>query len=188
MLKSTIILAVAISQLLELATSENGYSRDVPSNQLQYPGTQFSGYQYGNEEDLMVGSVPGIPGRDYPTYAFPPDTSFRCQDQRFPGYYADPEARCQVFHICQTVCDWWNHVDCARAREFYSINEVIQRAMEEATQRLLYEAAQRAREQYESGYNYRNPLLNGANGYYADRDQGTGSNQIAPNRQYLPSN
>lgn len=60
MLKSTIILAVAISQLLELATSENGYSRDVPSNQLQYPGTQFSGYQYGNEEDLMVGSVPGI--------------------------------------------------------------------------------------------------------------------------------
>lgn len=150
----------------------------------------------------------GVPGRDYPTYAFPPDTSFRCQDQRFPGYYADPEARCQVFHICQTgnrkdsflcpngtlfnqeflVCDWWNHVDCARAREFYSINEVIQRAMEEATQRLLYEAAQRAREQYESGYNYRNPLLNGANGYYADRDQGTGSNQIAPNRQYLPSN
>ena len=52
-----------------------------------------------------------------------------------PGYYADEEAECQVFHICAAeeakysflcpngtifnqeyfICDWWFNVDCAES-------------------------------------------------------------------------
>lgn len=76
--------------------------------------------------------VPGIPGVDYPTYTPDtiPETSFDCKQQERPGYYSDPEARYQVFWICQAdgradrfvcpigtlfsqnyfVCDWWYNV------------------------------------------------------------------------------
>ena len=41
------------------------------------------------------GSVPGIPGEDYPVLAAPPDTVFTCEGKVNGGYYADAEARCQ---------------------------------------------------------------------------------------------
>lgn len=38
----------------------------------------------------------GAAGVDYPTYSeVPPGLAFTCTD-RIPGYYADPEAQCQV--------------------------------------------------------------------------------------------
>ena len=46
-----------------------------------------------------------IPGEDYPIFAFPPDTSFVCDGQPAPGYYSDPEADCQSFHICANLGD-----------------------------------------------------------------------------------
>ena len=95
-------------------------------------------------------------GEDYPIYASPPETSFGCDGyievQSFfenhvwvdvycpvlQGYYADPEAECQAFHICANfgdanlvkysflcpngtlfnqqyfICDWWFNVDCSQ--------------------------------------------------------------------------
>ena len=41
------------------------------------------------------GSVPGIPGEDYPVLSAPPDTAFTCEGKVNGGYYADAEARCQ---------------------------------------------------------------------------------------------
>ena len=65
------------------------------------------------------------------------------------GYYADPEAECQAFHICTAdgagglakysflcpngtlfnqnyfICDWWFNFDCATAEELYSLNDEI---------------------------------------------------------------
>ena len=65
------------------------------------------------------------------------------------GYYADPEADCQAFHICTAdgqgglskysflcpngtvfnqnyfICDWWFNFDCSTAEELYSLNEDI---------------------------------------------------------------
>lgn len=65
------------------------------------------------------------------------------------GYYADPEADCQVFHICTAdgqgglakysflcpngtvfnqnyfICDWWFNFDCAEAEGLYSLNDDI---------------------------------------------------------------
>ena len=59
----------------------------------------------------------------------------------FPGYYADDQAGCQMFHVCDEIlvssflcpvgslfsqklltCDWWNKVDCSSAKKFYAIN------------------------------------------------------------------
>ncbi|MPC20189.1 hypothetical protein E2C01_013121 [Portunus trituberculatus] len=60
------------------------------------------------------------------------------------GFYADPETRCQVFHICnyntgiknicpngtifsqeQFTCRWWNEVNCEQAESFYELNNQI---------------------------------------------------------------
>ena len=94
-------------------------------------------------------SVPGVPGEDYPIFSEVPDTSFSCDGQVEGGYYADPEAECQAFHICGSdgnggltkysflcpngtlfnqqyfVCDWWFNVDCSLAEQFYTLNDQI---------------------------------------------------------------
>ncbi|XP_045112967.1 uncharacterized protein LOC123505565 [Portunus trituberculatus] len=69
------------------------------------------------------------------------ETSFSCQDRPY-GYYADVEAECQVFHICNNnakwsfrcpnqtlfnqqylVCDYQANVDCGVAASLYTIND-----------------------------------------------------------------
>lgn len=105
----------------------------------------------GGDDNLAMleKSVPGIPGEDYPIYAEVPETAFACDGQVDGGYYADPEADCQVFHICTAdgqgglakysflcpngtvfnqnyfICDWWFNFDCAEAEGLYSLNEEI---------------------------------------------------------------
>ena len=94
-------------------------------------------------------TIPGTPGEDYPIYAVPPETSFTCDGQVDGGYYGDPEAECQAFHICSNdgnsglskfsflcpngtlfqqqyfVCDWWFNVDCSTTEDFYGLNDEI---------------------------------------------------------------
>merc|ERR1712025_1515372 len=114
-----------------------------------------------DEEDPIAAleeAIPGAPGEDYPIYATPPETSFLC-DGYIQGYYADPEAECQAFHVCADValtgdltkysflcpngtlfnqqyfiCDWWFNVDCSAAEEFYSLNEDIAAAAAAASE------------------------------------------------------
>merc|ERR1739845_111856 len=97
----------------------------------------------------LAGTIPGVPGEDYPIYSEVPETAFACDGQVDGGYYADPEAECQVFHICTAdgagglvkysflcpngtlfnqnyfVCDWWFNFDCSTAEELYSLNDEI---------------------------------------------------------------
>merc|ERR1712106_631318 len=104
----------------------------------------------------LEGTIPGSPGEDYLIFSSPPETSFLC-DGFIEGYYADPEAECQAFHICANfgsddltkysflcpngtlfnqqyfICDWWFNVDCSQAEEFYSLNEDVAAAMAAAT-------------------------------------------------------
>jgi len=47
-----------------------------------------------------MNSIPGTPGEDYPIFSEVPESEFSCSGQKVGGYYADPEAQCQVFHIC----------------------------------------------------------------------------------------
>lgn len=89
-------------------------------------------------------AIPGQPGADYPIYTEIPKTSFDCKNQQLPGYYADVEAQCQVFHICalnrtfdflcpngtifsqeHLVCVWWNQFDCNSAPALFGNNANI---------------------------------------------------------------
>jgi len=107
-------------------------------------------------------AIPGQPGEDYPVYSVPPETSFSC-DGYIEGYYADPEAECQTFHICANdgiggllkysflcpngtifnqqyfICDWWFNVDCSQAEDYYALNEEVAAAAAASTaaQKLL---------------------------------------------------
>ena len=108
-----------------------------------------SQYAGGAGGDNLEEVIPGIPGDDYPIFAEVPDTSFFCDGQTDGGYYSDPEAECQAFHICAGdgtggltkysflcpngtlfnqqyfVCDWWFNVDCSLAKQFYILNDQI---------------------------------------------------------------
>jgi hypothetical protein len=110
-----------------------------------------AGGDAGSEDPLaaLAGNIPGTPGEDYPILAEVPETAFSCEGQVDGGYYADPEAKCQVFHICTAdgqgglakysflcpngtifnqnyfICDWWFNFDCAEAEGLYSKNEEI---------------------------------------------------------------
>ncbi|XP_070509537.1 spidroin-2-like isoform X2 [Chironomus tepperi] len=95
----------------------------------------------------LADALPGEPGRDYPIFATAPETGFSCDDKHY-GYYADIEARCQVFHICANtagsskgfeflcpngtlfnqrffVCDWYMNVDCEGSDKYYNLNDLI---------------------------------------------------------------
>ena len=98
---------------------------------------------------MLEKAVPGVPGEDYPIYAEVPESGFACDGQVDGGYYADPEAECQVFHICTNdgqgglskysflcpngtvfnqnyfICDWWFNFDCSTAEDLYSLNDEI---------------------------------------------------------------
>jgi len=112
----------------------------------------------GLSEELaaLAEAIPGQPGEDYPVYSVPPDTSFSC-DGKIEGYYGDPEADCQSFHICANdgiggllkytflcpngtifnqqyfICDWWFNVDCSLTEEYYYLNEEVAAAAAAAT-------------------------------------------------------
>ena len=114
-------------------------------------------------------SIPGVPGEDYPILSEVPETAFTCDGQVDGGYYADPEAECQAFHICASdgnggltkysflcpngtlfqqqyfVCDWWFNVDCSLAEEFYGLND------ENAAEREANSPAGAGGDQYQGG-------------------------------------
>merc|ERR1712002_798296 len=97
----------------------------------------------------LAANIPGVPGEDYPIFAEVPESGFSCEGQVDGGYYADPEAECQAFHICTAdgagglakysflcpngtlfnqnyfICDWWFNFDCSTAEELYSLNDEI---------------------------------------------------------------
>ena len=90
-----------------------------------------------------------MPGEDYPIFSVVPETSFLCDGQVDGGYYGDPEAECQSFHICAAdgtggltkysflcpngtlfnqqyfICDWWFNVDCSLTTDLYYLNEEV---------------------------------------------------------------
>lgn len=116
------------------------------------PGQNYPGQRFGPGFDDDTGAyeggdysaIPGTPDIDYPILTEIPRTGFRCDAQAYPGYYADTETRCQVFHVCANnntydflcpngtifsqqdfVCVWWNQFDCSAAPELYRINAAI---------------------------------------------------------------
>eukprot|EP00096_Caligus_rogercresseyi_P012415 TRINITY_DN5196_c0_g1_i1.p1 TRINITY_DN5196_c0_g1~~TRINITY_DN5196_c0_g1_i1.p1 ORF type:complete len:268 (-),score=106.20 TRINITY_DN5196_c0_g1_i1:51-854(-) len=155
LIASTLIGAVLSDKFGGGAPPLNQYG----SAQSQYGGGALSGYGQEEEDPLaaLAESIPGVPGEDYPIYSEVPETSFLCEGQVDGGYYADPEAECQAFHICTAdsagglakysflcpngtlfnqeyfICDWWFNFDCAQAEELYARNEEIAAEREAAS-------------------------------------------------------
>lgn len=84
---------------------------------------------------ILAQSQPGVA---YPNYRDLPQTNFDCNSKKQPGFYADQDAQCQVFHRCDIngnhtaylcvnttvfnqltlICDYFFNVDCTRSKEF----------------------------------------------------------------------
>ncbi|EFN79506.1 uncharacterized protein LOC105187756 [Harpegnathos saltator] len=171
--------------------AHEGYPNARPSEQLSYE----QGYNHQDPHDQLGGDeISGVAGKDYPVFREVPQTRFECEQQQYPGYYADPEAECQAFHICQRggrkdsflcpngtlfnqarlVCEWWYNVDCSRAPSFYSINEVVAKAMEEAD-RLIRLAAE---EKLSRGYQRESNVNSGYWNQHNQQDVKQGWNDI----------
>ncbi|KAF7268817.1 hypothetical protein GWI33_018164 [Rhynchophorus ferrugineus] len=122
-------------------TGSNGFSG---SNGQDSPNFASGSGPQEDSDEGDLSAIPGQPDIDYPILASIPETSFRCEQQEFPGYYADVETRCQVFHICSNnktfdflcpngtifhqeyfVCVWWNQFDCNSAPSFFGLNANI---------------------------------------------------------------
>merc|ERR1712173_468528 len=134
--------------------------QEAPAVGHEQPPAEYGADQAGYDADaaasdadaalaMLQGSIPGVPGEDYPIYAEVPESGFACDGQVDGGYYADPEAECQAFHICTAdgagglskysflcpngtlfnqnyfICDWWFNFDCAEAEGLYSLNDEI---------------------------------------------------------------
>jgi len=143
-----------------------GTGYDAPPIEAGYDAPSDAQPAYGADQDVYQGAasspagsddniamlekaIPGVPGEDYPIYAEVPESGFTCDGQVDGGYYADPEAECQVFHICTAdgagglsqysflcpngtifnqnyfICDWWFNFDCSEAEGLYSLNDEI---------------------------------------------------------------
>merc|ERR1719431_2180151 len=148
-------LSAVFSTLLAIAAGQSQYQAGSSAGGFGgasggFPGA--GGYEDGADAGAggsLEETIPGVPGDDYPIFAEVPETSFLCDGQVDGGYYADPEAECQAFHICAGdgagglakysflcpngtlfqqqyfVCDWWFNVDCSTAEDFWSLNEEI---------------------------------------------------------------
>ncbi|KAG5681442.1 hypothetical protein PVAND_010878 [Polypedilum vanderplanki] len=124
-------------------TGSAGFAQSPAGSGTGFGGSSSSSSssQQDESQEGDYSAIPGEPEIDYPIYSEIPETSFDCSQQEYPGYYADVEARCQVFHICALnktfdflcpngtifsqetlVCVWWNQFDCNSAPGLFANN------------------------------------------------------------------
>jgi len=156
---AAIVLALALGVSCDtLGGHSHGHGHGLRQGRQEEALGAYGQPQYGDDLDtaasdasdplaMLQSAVPGVPGEDYPIYAEVPETAFSCDGQVDGGYYADPEAECQAFHICTAdgagglakysflcpngtifnqnyfICDWWFNFDCAEAEGLYSLND-----------------------------------------------------------------
>ncbi|XP_017755703.1 PREDICTED: uncharacterized protein LOC108547623 [Eufriesea mexicana] len=99
--------------------------------------------QTGPQTSLKYGATRGEANVDYPAYSSIPRTNFSCKEQRYKGFFGDPDTGCQVWHYCDLnggkssflcpngtifsqvalTCDWWFNVKCETTTQLYVLNE-----------------------------------------------------------------
>ncbi|GIX95571.1 chitin-binding type-2 domain-containing protein [Caerostris extrusa] len=119
----------------ETAIHPTVYNHDEPSFD-----SVSNGEDYSSSEERR--SIRGTPGVNFPDYEDIPSTSFTCSDKEYlPGFYADMETGCQVFHMCYEsrqlsylcpigtvfnqgilTCDHWHNSNCSRTPMYYNAN------------------------------------------------------------------
>merc|ERR1719431_633763 len=87
--------------IVVMTIADNGFQQSQYSGGFGGEAREASSYSDGNaNEGSLEETIPGSPGEDYPIFSEVPETSFVCDGQVDGGYYGDPEAECQAFHIC----------------------------------------------------------------------------------------
>ncbi|KAM3967120.1 uncharacterized protein ACR2FA_011971 [Aphomia sociella] len=133
---------------------EGDYHEEEYLPPVKTPSQHIDDYQIGGGTSQQFplpvtsddeGGTPGQPGVDYPILTTIPHTRFDCKTQRYKGFFADPETRCQVWHYCDLnggqasflcpngtifsqaalTCDWWFNVKCSSAAQLYVLNESL---------------------------------------------------------------
>merc|ERR1711881_255932 len=143
---AAIVLALALGVSCD-TLGGHSHSHNHRQGRQEEPLDAYAQPSYGEDLDtaasdasdplaMLQAAIPGVPGEDYPIYAEVPESGFSCDGQVDGGYYADPEAECQVFHICMAdgagglaqysfLCPWWFNFDCSEAEGLYSLNDEI---------------------------------------------------------------
>ncbi|XP_055373701.1 myb-like protein AA [Condylostylus longicornis] len=121
-------------------------SQTIIENPPQHHEHDYNDYDDTGIENIdpsKPGPNSGRPGVDYPNLAEIPPTSFNCKEQRYKGFFGDPETNCQVWHYCDLnggqasflcpngtifsqvalTCDWWFNVKCSTTPQLYVLNE-----------------------------------------------------------------
>ncbi|XP_015431058.1 PREDICTED: uncharacterized protein LOC107187467 [Dufourea novaeangliae] len=95
------------------------------------------------QTSVKHGATQGEAHVDYPAYSTIPLTNFSCKEQRYKGFFGDPDTGCQVWHYCDLnggkssflcpngtifsqvalTCDWWFNVKCETTTQLYVLNE-----------------------------------------------------------------
>ncbi|CAH0723785.1 unnamed protein product, partial [Brenthis ino] len=130
------------------AVREPAQALDAPEPEPNIAPAPISFINPSVKEYLELGmAIPGKPGTDYPILGAVPYTNFYCDEQAYPGFFADMETRCQAWHYCDidgrqasflcpngTVfsqgvasCDWWFNVRCALSPALYPLNARLYR-------------------------------------------------------------
>jgi len=83
-------------------SNENGNKHNHNTNDDDYYDYNSNDSDNNSEVNTNVGlgANSGKPGIDYPAFYEIPPTSFNCKDQRYKGFFGDPETNCQVWHYC----------------------------------------------------------------------------------------
>ncbi|XP_076620779.1 uncharacterized protein LOC143341667 [Colletes latitarsis] len=115
-------------------SSISSYTKPKKLTTPQHTDTQTS---------VKHGATRGEANVDYPAYSNIPFTNFSCKEQRYKGFFGDPDTGCQVWHYCDLnggkssflcpngtifsqvalTCDWWFNVNCETTTQLYVLNE-----------------------------------------------------------------
>merc|ERR1719438_377188 len=155
---AAIVLALALGARCDTLGGHAHHAHAPRSGRQEAPLEGYAQPAYGGDLDtaasdasgalaMLQNAIPGVPGEDYPIYSEVPESGFTCDGQVDGGYYSDPEAECQAFHICTAdgagglakysflcpngtlfnqnyfICDWWFNFDCSTAADLYSLND-----------------------------------------------------------------
>ncbi|XP_051863693.1 uncharacterized protein LOC117575748 isoform X2 [Drosophila albomicans] len=130
------------------SSNDHDFDYNTEHTEEEHPPTTVAGnaeadLQHLNKPNKHPGPTTGRAGIDYPNYSEIPKTDFECTQQRYKGFFGDPETNCQVWHYCDLnggkasflcpngtifsqialTCDWWFNVKCSTTSQLYVLNE-----------------------------------------------------------------
>ncbi|XP_053997228.1 uncharacterized protein LOC128886392 isoform X1 [Hylaeus anthracinus] len=133
-----------VEDLSDDVLQQEHYTLSPPTTESSIPSyTEPTKIPQQTNTETKHGATRGEAHVDYPAYSNIPFTNFSCKDQRYKGFFGDPDTGCQVWHYCDLnggkssflcpngtifsqvalTCDWWFNVKCETTTQLYVLNE-----------------------------------------------------------------